>query len=250
MLGFRSSQVDCPAVTGLLSRPLRFTAILPPTTNAKHGQLIPAMAHSHYEYSQPESMFAADSGYQFQGSLPKNESHDYHTAEDTSFQGNYKSYNERQSYPPAQNATNTDDSDLGTRSRLTQEQLATLEAEFAERYKPNTEYKKTLAEKMGVEFQKVNVSDRSNCVIFRIDLDRRIGFRIAELKQNIRIHKNGDMMFHRSKMPIKAQQLPFTQRSTKESINLIHQKTFLLQGRAQSCQPILLPPMTFLTWRR
>ncbi|CAD6566282.1 MAG: hypothetical protein ASARMPREDX12_005628 [Alectoria sarmentosa] len=114
------------------------------------------MAHSHYEYSQPESMFpAADPGYQFPGSIPKNESHDYHTAEDTPFQVNYKPYNERQSYP-AQNIANTEDGDLGTRSRLTQEQLATLEAEFAERYKPNTEYKKTLAEKMGVEFQKVN----------------------------------------------------------------------------------------------
>ncbi len=95
-----------------------------------------------------------------------------------------------------------------TRCRLTQEQLATLEAAFADGYKPNTEYKKTLAEKIGVDFQKVNVSDRSKCVIFRIDLNRRVGFRIAVLKQNIRIHKNGDMMFHRSRMPIKAQQLP------------------------------------------
>lgn len=114
------------------------------------------MAHSHYEYSQPESMFpAADSGYQFPGSMSKNELHDYHTAEDSPFQVTYKPYNERQSYS-AQNIANTDDGDLGTRSRLTQEQLATLEAEFAERYKPNTEYKKTLAEKMGVDFQKVN----------------------------------------------------------------------------------------------
>lgn len=94
---------------------------------------------------------------------------------------------------------NADDGDLGTRSRLTQEQLATLEAEFAERYKPNTEYKKSLAEKMGVEFQKVNVRDRPACVIFRIDLDGRIGFRIVELKQNIRIHKSGDMMSHQSR---------------------------------------------------
>lgn len=129
------------------------------------------MAHSHYEYSQPESMFpVADSGYQFPGSMPKTEPHDYHTAEDTPFQVNYKPYNERQGYP-AQSLNNTEDGDLGTRSRLTQEQLATLEAEFAERYKPNTEYKKTLAEKMGVEFQKVNVSDHRACVILGIDLD-------------------------------------------------------------------------------
>ena len=170
------------------------------------------MAHTHYEYSHPESMFpVTDSGYQFQGSLPKNESHDYHPAEEPSFQGSYKSYNERPGYPPAQNMTNTDDGDLGTRSRLTQEQLATLEAEFAERYKPNTEYKKTLAEKMGVEFQKVNVSERPACLILRIDLGRRIGFRIAELKQNIRIHKSEDMMFHPSRTPIKVQQLPSPQ---------------------------------------
>ena len=157
------------------------------------------MAHSHYEYSQPESMFpAADSSYQFPGSIPQNESHNYHPAEDTPFQVNYKPYNERQGYP-APNMSNTDDGDLGTRSRLTQEQLATLEAEFAERYKPNTEYKKSLAEKMGVEFQKVNVSDRLACVIFHIDLDGRTGFRIVELKPNIRIHKSGDMTFHQSR---------------------------------------------------
>ena len=129
------------------------------------------MANSHYDYPQPESMFpAADPGYQFSGSMPKNESHDYRTAEDAPLQVNYKSYNGRPGYP-AQNVTNTEDGDLGTRSRLTQEQLATLEAEFAERYKPNTEYKKTLAEKMGVEFQKVNVRDHPACVIFGVDLD-------------------------------------------------------------------------------
>ena len=98
----------------------------------------------------------------------------------------------------APNMSNTDDGDLGTRSRLTQEQLATLEAEFTERYKPNTKYKKNLAEKMGVEFQKVNVSDCPACVIFGIDLDGRTGFRIVELKQNIRIHKGGDVMFRQS----------------------------------------------------
>ena len=209
------------------------------------------MAHSHYEYSQPESMFpATDSGYQFQGPVPKNEAHDYHTADDTSFQAHYKSYNERPGYPPAQNVNNVDDGDLGTRSRLTQEQLATLEAEFAERYKPNTEYKKTLAEKMGVEFQKVNVSRRSVCVMVRIDLDRRIGFRIAELKQNIRIHKSGDMMFHRSRKPIKIQQLPSTQPSMKACINLTRRKTSLPQGRAQCCQRIILLPLTIPTWRK
>lgn len=218
--------------------------------HAKHGQLIPTMAHSHYEYSQPESMFpAADSGYQFSGSMPKNELHDYHTAEDTPFQVNYKPYNERQTYP-AQNIANTDEGDLGTRSRLTQEQLATLEAEFAERYKPNTEYKKSLAEKMGVEFQKVNVSDLPAYLIFHIDPGRRIGFRIAELKQNIRIHKSGDTMFHRSRRPIKVQQPPTPQRRAKECVNLISQKISLPQNRAQSCQQILLPPLTSPTWRR
>lgn len=192
---------------------------------------------------------AADSAYQFPGSMPKNESHDYHTAEDTPFQVSYKPYNERQSYP-AQNISNTDDGDLGTRSRLTQEQLATLEAEFAERYKPNTEYKKSLAEKMGVEFQKVNVSGHPACVIFRIDLGRRIGFRIAELKPNIRIHKSGDMMFHRSRRPVKVQQPHSPQRSTKECLNLFPRKISPPQDRALSCQQILLPPLTSPTWRR
>lgn len=201
------------------------------------------MAHSHYEYSQPESMFpAADSGYHFPGSMPKNESQDYHTAEDTPFQVNYKPYNERPGYPP-QNVGNTDDGDLGTRSRLTQEQLATLEAEFAERYKPNTEYKKTLAERMGVEFQKVNVSDFTAGVIFRIDLDRRTGFRIAGLRRNTRTLRSGDMMFHQIKRPIEVRH-PHSPRSTKECLNLTRQKTSLPQDKAQSCQQILRPPLT------
>ena len=209
------------------------------------------MAHSHYEYSQPESMFpAADSGYQFQGSMPKNESHNYHVPEDTSFQAKQMSYSERQGYP-TQTVNNTDDSDLGTRSRLTQEQLATLEAEFAERYKPNTEYKKSLAEKMGVEFQKVNVREGSACAVFCIDLVRRTGFRIVELKQNIRIHKSEDMMFRQSRtITTKAQLLRFTQPSTKACNKPTLQKTSLPQGKAPSCQPILPPLLTLPTWRR
>ncbi len=203
------------------------------------------MAHSHYEYSQPESMFpAADSGFQFPVSMPKNEPRDYHTAEDTPFQVNYKPYTERQGYQ-AQNITSTDDSELGTRSRLTQEQLAILEAEFADKYKPNTEYKKCLAEKMGVEFQKVNVSDHPARVIFRIDLDRRTGFRTDELKQNIRIHKSGDMMSHRSRRPIKVQLPHSLQRNTKECLSLTSRKPFLLQDYHQ----ILLPLMTSPIWR-
>ena len=101
------------------------------------------------------------------------------------------------------NSVGTDDGDLGIRSRLTYEQLAILEAHFVEKNRPNIEYKKSLAEKIGVEFQVVNVSDLPAYLIFHIDSDRRIGFRIAELKQNIRIHKGGDMMFHQSRRPIK-----------------------------------------------
>ena len=102
---------------------------------------------------------------------------------------------------PAQNVANHGRWRSG-HSGLTQEQLATLEAEFAERTKPNTEYKKTLAEKMGVEFLMVHVGDHPAYIILRIDLDRSIGFRIAELQQNIKIHRSGDLMFHRSWRPI------------------------------------------------
>ena len=205
-----------------------------------------AMAHSHYDYSQPESMFAVtDSSYQFQGSLPETESHDYHVAEETSYQGAYKSYNERPGYPPTQNMTSTDEGDLGTRSRLTQEQLALLEAEFAERYKPNTEYKKTLADKMGVEFQKVNVGDSPACILPSIDIDCRTGFRIAELKQSIRIHKSGDTMFLQSRTLTKVQQLPSTHRWISGAcINHTPPKIFLPQVRAQCRQPDLLSPLT------
>lgn len=68
----------------------------------------------------------------------------------------YEAFGRRQSYQ-AMATSKTDDGDI-SRARLTTEQHAQLESEFATRYKPNTEYKKELAEKMGLEFAKVNVS--------------------------------------------------------------------------------------------
>lgn len=64
----------------------------------------------------------------------------------------------------------TEESDMASRSRLTQEQLARLEREFKQRYKPNTEYKRGLAETMGVEYHKINVSQLSYFVIADIDV--------------------------------------------------------------------------------
>ena len=51
-----------------------------------------------------------------------------------------------------------DYSENGNNTRLTQEQMAALETSFQEQPKPKTEYKKGLAERLGLDFQRVNVS--------------------------------------------------------------------------------------------
>lgn len=51
-----------------------------------------------------------------------------------------------------------EDLDTSSRPRLTQDQIALLEAEFKGKPKPCTEYKKALALKIGLSLQRVNVS--------------------------------------------------------------------------------------------
>ena len=68
---------------------------------------------------------------------------------------------------------NMEEGDTASRSRLTQEQLALLEHEFGPRYKPNPEYKKGLAERMGVEYHEVNVSNINAIrIISHIDISQ------------------------------------------------------------------------------
>lgn len=51
-----------------------------------------------------------------------------------------------------------EDLDTSSRPRLTQDQIAVLEAEFKGKPKPDTEYKRALAYRIGLSLQRVNVS--------------------------------------------------------------------------------------------
>lgn len=115
-----------------------------------------------YKSSARESSFAAtDSPYQLSGSFPTNNSPIYRPIDEGTFAPNYDLYEERQRHQ-SMGTGHTEESDMASRSRLTQEQLARLEREFKQRYKPNTEYKRGLAETMGVEYHKINVSQLSH----------------------------------------------------------------------------------------
>ena len=120
---------------------------------------------------------------------------EHHRVDEGYFGPDYASYHERQG-SQGTGIANTEESDTASRSRLTQEQLAHLEREFQQRFKPNTEYKRGLAESMGVEYQKVNVSNHY-CVRITslIDISHRTGFRIVELKRNIRPRTSRDLIY-------------------------------------------------------
>ena len=51
----------------------------------------------------------------------------------------------------------TEDLDSSTRPRLTQEQVTALEEEFSKVPKPNTDFKKELATRIGLSLARVNV---------------------------------------------------------------------------------------------
>ena len=52
----------------------------------------------------------------------------------------------------------TEEVDTSTRPRLTQEQVTQLEEEFSKLPKPNTDFKKNLADRIGLTLARVNVS--------------------------------------------------------------------------------------------
>lgn len=160
------------------------------------------MAYNHFESSQTPPVFAAaDSHYQLPSSFPMSSPREHHIVDGGYFGSDYAAYHERQG-SQGMGLANTEESDTASRSRLTQEQLAHLEREFQQRFKPNTEYKRGLAESMGVEYQKVNVSSHY-CVRItsHIDISRRIGFRIVELKRNIRPRTSRDLIYLQMKKP-------------------------------------------------
>lgn len=73
-------------------------------------------------------------------------------------ESSFDMYNDRPGYQGTGTNNTGEGGDPASRPRLTQEQLAHLERQFALHHKPNTDYKKSLAENMGVDYSKVNVS--------------------------------------------------------------------------------------------
>lgn len=53
--------------------------------------------------------------------------------------------------------------DTSTRPRLTHEQIAVLEDNFKSKPKPGTDFKKQLANRIGLSLQRVNVSEKCYC---------------------------------------------------------------------------------------
>ena len=134
-------------------------ATTPPHSYTQACLIDHTMNFHNFEAPRAEAGYAPPhSHYQFPSTFPVNTSSDRHTVEGGYFGSDYMPYHERQG-SQGTGIPNAEESDTASRSRLTQEQLAHLEREFQRRYKPNTEYKRTLAESMGVDYQKVNVSN-------------------------------------------------------------------------------------------
>ena len=128
------------------------------------------MEYTHYDHPQPESTFpGAESVHQMSSGFSMDQSQVFHTLDGAAIGSNYGPYDERNAYHGFGMANSEEGMDAAKGPRLTQEQLGHLEGEFARHYKPSTEHKKALADGMGVEYAKVNVSSDSSDLAFPID---------------------------------------------------------------------------------
>lgn len=150
-----------------------------------------------YEAPNSGPLFAAaDSIHPYPLSHPMASNQGYSTGEGAAMDQNFDMYEDRQGYQGTGSGNSEEAVDSASRPRLTQEQLAELETQFALHHKPNTDYKKSLAENMGVDYSKVNVSHRIVHVTSPIDIGHRTGFRTDELKQNMRTRPSSDLIHH------------------------------------------------------
>lgn len=70
----------------------------------------------------------------------------------------------RQASAPLTSPTeNTEETDISSRPRLTQEQITILEQEFNKLPKPNTDFKKELADRIGLTLARINVCRTLRC---------------------------------------------------------------------------------------
>ena len=119
----------------------------------------------HKTYSTIAAMDSTFLGaeHHFSSTYSSDNSQAFHTTDVISMAPSYGLYDEGQGYHGLPVPGMDDNVDMANRARLTTEQLAELEREFAVNHKPNTDHKKMLADRMRVEYSKVNVSnDRFN----------------------------------------------------------------------------------------
>ncbi len=148
-----------------------------------------------YEASQLESLFPnISSSHHIPSTDLMDPNHDYSPVEGAAMASSFDMYDDRPGYQVTGTNNAEEGGDPASRPRLTQEQLAHLERQFALHHKPNTEYKRSLAENMGVDYSKVNVSHYTILVTSPIDIGHRIGFKIDELKQNMRTRSSSDLI--------------------------------------------------------
>ena len=74
------------------------------------------------------------------------------------FEGSIAAHQRSTSGTPGLPTDNAEEVDTSTRPRLTQEQVTQLEEEFSKLPKPNTDFKKNLADRIGLTLARVNVS--------------------------------------------------------------------------------------------
>ena len=96
--------------------------------------------------------------HHFPSAFHSDASQDFRQADGLAMPSAYGLYDESQTYHGLPIPGVDDNGDMANRARLTSEQLAELEREFSVNHKPNTDHKKVLADRMRVEYPKVNVS--------------------------------------------------------------------------------------------
>ena len=130
------------------------------------------MEYSHNDHHGPEFIFpAADAIHQIPTGVPMDDSQAFHTTDAAAIGPAYGAYDETHFFQGYSMHNADEPIDTARGPRLTQEQLAHLEEEFARNFKPNTDHKKALADEMRVEYAKVNVSHCPARVTFVIDAD-------------------------------------------------------------------------------
>lgn len=129
------------------------------------------MEYAQYNHTESESMFPpADPAHQIPSTFPLDHSHPFQAIDGGAMGSSCGPYDERQGYHGYGMTAAEEGGDATRGPRLTQEQLAHLEGEFARNSKPNTEYKKGLADRMGVELAKLNVSYCNAPVTFFVEI--------------------------------------------------------------------------------